>query len=44
VKYLTDVLNDFLSLGKLEEGKISMSLEAFNIVAFLSEITEGIVN
>jgi signal transduction histidine kinase len=28
---LTDILNDFLSLGKIEEGKIQVKLSEFNI-------------
>jgi PAS domain S-box-containing protein len=35
---LTDILNDFLSLSKLEEGKVECILEKFNIREFISEI------
>jgi len=42
IKNLTDILNAFLSLGKLEEGKVYTNVEAFDIVDLLSEITEGI--
>ena len=31
VSMLTDILNDFLSVGKIEEGKIQVRLTAFNI-------------
>lgn len=31
VKMLTDILNDFLSAGKIEEGKIQLRLSRFNI-------------
>jgi len=35
---LTDILNDFLSLSKLEEGKINNMPENFNIHDFISEV------
>jgi len=35
---LTDILNDFLSISKMEEGKISMSPEIFNISEFTNEV------
>jgi len=35
---LTDILNDFLSISKMEEGKISMSPEKFNIGEFTNEV------
>jgi PAS domain S-box-containing protein len=35
---LTDILNDFLSVSKLEEGKISNEPEEINIQLFISEI------
>ncbi len=31
VRNLTDILNDFLSLNKLEEGKVMLNIEAFNL-------------
>lgn len=31
VKNLTDILNDFLSLNKLEEGKVFLNIESFNL-------------
>lgn len=40
VNNLTGILNDFLSIGKLEEGKISNNPVAFDIVQFCEEITE----
>ena len=40
VNMLTDILNDFLSIGKIEEGKISVRPEEINIRQFM----EGIVN
>lgn len=38
VNILTDILNDFLSVGKIEEGKISVKLIAFNIKEHISAI------
>jgi PAS domain S-box-containing protein len=42
VNHLTSILNDFLSLGKLEEGKIDVNKEAINISEFLLEVDEEI--
>lgn len=42
VNHLTQILNDFLSLGKLEEGKIDVARENINIESFLGEITEEV--
>ncbi|MES2555660.1 MAG: PAS domain-containing sensor histidine kinase [Bacteroidota bacterium] len=38
IKNLTDILNDFLSASKLEEGKVENKPEEFNINLFISEI------
>lgn len=35
---LTDILNDFLSLSKLEEGKITTHQEHFDIESFMNDI------
>ena len=35
VKVLTDILNEFLSLGKIEEGKIEVKVENFNLKSFI---------
>jgi len=35
---LTDILNDFLSLSKLEEGKVEITLEEFNLEEYIQEI------
>jgi PAS domain S-box-containing protein len=35
---LTDILNDFLSISKMEEGKIIVSPEKFNVREFTEEI------
>lgn len=41
VNMLTDILNDFLSVGKIEEGRIQVKLTLFNIQELtLSVITE----
>ncbi len=37
---LTDILDDFLSLSKLEEGKVQNVPERFNMQQFIAEITE----
>lgn len=42
VNHLTAILNDFLSLGKLEEGKIDISNESIHISEFLKEVKEEI--
>jgi len=42
VNHLTAILNDFLSLGKLEEGKIEVIYETIVLEEFLSEIKEEI--
>lgn len=38
VKNLTDILEDFLSLGKIEEGVVMPKLEQLNIPQFLHTI------
>lgn len=38
VKNLTDILEDFLSIGKLEDGRISLRYEATNIREFMETI------
>jgi PAS domain S-box-containing protein len=40
VNQLTGILNDFLSLGKLEEGKVELVNEIINPKEFLEEIKE----
>lgn len=46
VNILTDILNDFLSLGKIEEGKLRTSFSAFNlremIVSSIDEIKNNL--
>ena len=39
VNNLTAILNDFLSLGKLEEGKINCNPTEFDMVSFANELT-----
>ncbi|RZL38937.1 MAG: PAS domain S-box protein [Pedobacter sp.] len=40
INNLTTILNDFLSLEKLEAGKVEANPTAFNIISFAEEITE----
>ncbi|RNL56072.1 PAS domain-containing sensor histidine kinase [Pedobacter jejuensis] len=40
INNLTTILNDFLSLEKLEAGKVEASPQSFNIISFAEEITE----
>lgn len=40
VNHLTQILNDFLSLGKLEEGKVDVKSEPVDVQHFLGEISE----
>lgn len=42
VKHLNDLLEDFLSLGKLEEGKVAMKPESFDVKEFMEEVTEEV--
>lgn len=44
VNMLTDILNDFLSVGKIEEGKIQIRITQFNIRELIMGITEEIKN
>jgi PAS domain S-box-containing protein len=44
VNMLTDILNDFLSVGKIEEGKIQVRLSEVNIKSTISTIVEEIKN
>ena len=44
VNHLTLILNDFLSLGKLEEGKVEIHKEEINLETFLSEVSEEVVS
>ncbi|MCX2433451.1 MULTISPECIES: PAS domain-containing sensor histidine kinase [unclassified Pedobacter] len=40
INNLTTILNDFLSLEKLEAGKVQAAAQVFNIISFAEEITE----
>lgn len=40
INNLTDILNDFLSVGKLEEGKIEYTPALFDIRSFIEEVVE----
>ncbi len=44
VNMLTDILNDFLSVGKIEEGKIPVRISYFNISTHIKEVIEEIKN
>lgn len=41
---LTQILNDFLSLGRLEEGKVEVNTEPININTFLHDIKDEVQN
>jgi PAS domain S-box-containing protein len=38
VKALTDILNEFLSLGRIEEGKVDVNPDSFDLTQFMSDI------
>jgi len=40
VNYLNELLEDFLSLGKLEEGKVSITVATFTLSDFLADIID----
>lgn len=40
VKNLTGILNDFLSLGKIEEGKIRIKVESFDLIELIHDVVE----
>ena len=42
VNMLTEILNDFLSVGKIEEGKVGIKYSHFNIREFISAIVNDI--
>ncbi|MEJ0055539.1 MAG: HAMP domain-containing sensor histidine kinase [Bacteroidota bacterium] len=42
VQHLTTILNDFLSLGKLEEGRIEIVREELTLSSFFNEINEEV--
>jgi len=42
VNHLTMILNDFLSLGKLEEGKVEIHCEKIDLEEFMLEIQEEV--
>ncbi|MFL5787067.1 MAG: PAS domain S-box protein [Flavisolibacter sp.] len=42
VKHLNDILEDFLSLGKLEEGKVRTSIGEFNLKDLLTDTIDEI--
>ena len=40
VAHLNSLLEDFLSLGKLEEGKVSVSISTFGVKEFIDDVIE----
>lgn len=44
VRNLTDILNDFLSLNRLEEGKIITKFEEFNVEKLVTEIRSQLIS
>jgi PAS domain S-box-containing protein len=42
VHHLTQILNDFLSLGKLEEGRVDIQSENIDLDAFMSDVQEDV--
>lgn len=44
VNHLTSILNDLLSLGKLEEGKIDVVIEPVPIAGFLKDVEEELAS
>lgn len=44
VNMLTDILNDFLSVGRIEEGKIQVRPARFNVDVLIKEIADEIKN
>lgn len=40
INNLTTILNDFLSLEKLEAGKVEATAQSFNVISFAEEIAE----
>ncbi len=42
VKHLNDILEDFLSLGKLDEGKVEANTSGFNLEEFIDETAEEV--
>jgi PAS domain S-box-containing protein len=44
VNMLTDILNDFLSVGRIEEGKIQVRISQFNVEDHINSIASEIKN
>lgn len=42
VKHLNELLEDFLSLGKLDEGKVSISTVQFSVPEFIDDIVDEV--
>jgi PAS domain S-box-containing protein len=43
VKSLSEILNEFLSLGKIEEGKVKVKAEEFDLTEFINNITNELI-
>lgn len=42
VKHMNELLEDFLSLGKLEENKVAISISSFNVLECIEEVSEEV--
>jgi len=42
VKNMTEILDDFLSLDRLEQGKVATAKEAFDLKSFLNDVVEEV--
>ena len=42
VKHMNELLEDFLSLGKLEENKVAISISTFNVLECIEEVSEEV--
>lgn len=40
VKHLNDILEDFLSLGKLDEGRVDVTFTSIKLPAYINELTD----
>ncbi len=42
VNYLNEILEDFLSIGKLEDGRLGINISHFDLMEFFNEIVEEV--
>lgn len=40
VSHMNELLEDFLSLGKLEEGKVTITISSFSIKEFIEDVVD----